>query len=131
MELGIIQKTWIQSLKDHPERQEKGILGYKSKNGNYFACCLGELHIIGCQMRNLPPPFNSEGILKDDNTFITLKDSYKEYGLKDERGSFDSIVTIHGKHYLSLAAMNDGDMTWPEIAKFIEENPEKIFTHSA
>lgn len=44
--LGPLQTKWIQSLRDHPERQLKGSLGNRYADGSYKACCLGEAGLI-------------------------------------------------------------------------------------
>lgn len=49
MELGTIQRAWVESLKAHPERKMTGRLGQR-EGLDYKACCLGELLVIGCPM---------------------------------------------------------------------------------
>ncbi len=129
MELGPIQKAWIKSLKEHPERQNKNFLGYILSSGEYKACCLGEIHIIGCKMRSLPIPFY-EGRIKDGECESTLIDSYKDYGLRSHTGYFDYEVEIKGIIYTSLTDMNDKGLTWPEIADYVEAHPENVFSES-
>lgn len=160
MELGPIQKAWVQSLREHPERQMRYVLG-KGTPDNYTACCLGELHIIGCKMLNKPLLFETQLHIKDcipiqvelDEKDLILQDedegdagilrtSYNYYGLHSPRGEIkfgndykeDERLpkTKDGgfRPMFSLAEMNDNDYTWAEIADYIEKYPEAIFTKS-
>lgn len=120
MELGKLQKKWVTSLKQHPERQIKGVLGKRKRSGFYQACCLGEAGLImgTCQ-------FNENGKLKEvsSNCDVNLEDSYSGIGLKNGDGKVDFNI--------SLAMLNDDkDHTWPEIAYLIEAAPELFFTKS-
>ena len=134
--LGKIQKAWIKSLRDHPDRQHKGSLGI-GNSGNYKACCLGELLITKCRIGKKKIPFSKRGILLDGKEGINcdfLDQSYKKLGLFDEEGWFYNDYNYYHKKnktlYNSLYEMNDGGVTWPEIADFVEQYPEKVFCKS-
>jgi hypothetical protein len=139
--LGPLQEMWLKSLEEHPERQIDGVLGRGSEK-QYFACCLGELHICACRINNLPLPFEdglivdildaSEEVKEKDNNNKVLTESYIKYGLSSSVGSISGGwrgsdgYTAHQ----SLASVNDSGVPWKEIAKFIRENPRKVFTKS-
>ena len=119
MELGPIQKQWIQSLKDHPERQYKHGLGVKISKDNYLACCLGELCIIAGTFQwsedgNLMTPYGD----KEYPTSI-----WRKLGLYNDAG-----ISRDGTTSLSL--MNDNGLSWPKIAEKVEENPSNYFKKS-
>jgi hypothetical protein len=133
MELGKIQKAWIASLRKHPERQMVNSLG-KGGPRDYKACCLGEYLITECRVKKKRTPFNN-GYLFDSsiNDTGSLCNSYERLGLSGRNGDFINSVSIkEGKisNHLSLATANDSGVTWPEIADFIEANPENVFTKS-
>lgn len=124
MELTKLQKFWLEQLKKHPMRQARGSLGYK-EGRRYKACCLGELHLCHFRLMKMKLPFREGNIVDGGTTYLTI--SHSKYGLKSHGGRLSKRVTIKGSEYGSLAEMNDGSMSWPEIAKFIEENPELVF----
>lgn len=144
MELGPLQKEWVQSLRDHPERQMSHSLGRKSEQGEgYKACCLGELHVIACRKKGVEP-FSNKGRIRDakpDNDeyqdpYAMLEASWEEYGLIDNSGRFLKAIepklelaNTH-KEITRLAQMNDSGYNWTEIADYIEKNPDNVFTKS-
>lgn len=128
LKLGKLQKAWIKSLKEHPERQMTKYLG-KGTPKNYTACCLGQLLITDCKLKKKRIPFNKEGHL-ENGTITSLQNSFKKYGLRDEEGIFEEFYTHGNFTYLGLADMNDYGLTWTEIADFVEENPDMVFTKS-
>jgi hypothetical protein len=116
---GPIQSKWLQSLKDHPERQMKFQLG-KGTPENYKACCLGELALIA-------------GIARFENGKLKSFDSYGNQslgGIKD----FEAIGSLGEAEFYyatpSLSLLNDSRISWPEIAKYVEENFDAYFTKS-
>lgn len=116
-EMGPLQKLWVKTLREHPERQYKGYLGYKNEKEEKY-CCLGQLHVLA----KGEAAFYSNNNVSDGVGLMVLNYSFSKYGLVSETGGIiDSLSN-------SLANMNDGDYTWPEIADFIEQNPEKVFT---
>lgn len=144
--IGPLQEKWLRQLELHPERKTKGILGKKNRKGNIKACCLGQALICLRRFEGGKAPFNERGKIvdvaknKDENT-ATLEYSYKKLGLRGEGGSFGGKIEDIEKgenayNIKSLADMNDESLngkpvfTWPDIAKFIRENPTVVFTKS-
>jgi hypothetical protein len=119
MKLGPLQKKWVKSLKENPDRQLKDRLGVRSGDG-YKACCLGEVAmILGICT------FDADGFMKIGSEYYDLTGHYHKMGLRDECGE------IADDPYNSLACLNDDrDHTWPEIAYLIESAPELFFTKS-
>lgn len=120
-ELGPVQRAWIKSLREHPERQAPGRLGKKVNDDEYTACCLGEGGLIA-------------GVCHWDGDRIRViggsrhslsNESYKALGLMGSCGETKDMVEEN-----SLANLNDRDVTWPEIADILEKNPHQYFTHA-
>ena len=130
MELGTLQKEWIKSLREHPERQGKRILGRRLDNDDYQACCLGELKMVDCRLNNFPLPFDEFGNIVDEKYSGILGASYQRYGLNSSTGIINGGFHFSTGFKPSLAEANDSGVSWKEIADFIEQNPEKVFTHS-
>lgn len=119
MKLGKIQKQWIKSLKENPERQGKNTLGLQQADGTYIACCLGELGIIAGVTH-----WNRGHLFSGSLARTLCKAHANKLGLVDEIGSStDPSVR-------ALANLNDNTHTWPEIAAVVEKNPELYFTKS-
>lgn len=119
---GPIQKKWLQSLEQHPERQMKKKLGIKFSDGTCQACCLGELGLIAgvCE-------WDERGVLTTTGAHHrenTLSEVYDRVGLRDAVGSGSDLRTY------SLANLNDRRMTWPEIAAEVRANPERYLVKS-
>jgi hypothetical protein len=137
MELGPVQKDWIKMLREHPERQHKNYLGFKIGDSENY-CCLGQLLVCYIKHNNLKEEnyFNEEGRLIDNPTDVGNShhypyDSYEKLGLFDSEGVFKvSSFFKSGQRFKSLSDANDSGATWPEIADFVEENPELVFTKS-
>jgi len=96
-------------------------------------CCLGQAVVTMKEFYGINPISKfinqEEGrILFDERSDTELDKSWKELGLYDCDGGFRNRESI--KPYASLVQMNDEGATWPEIADFIEENPEIVFTES-
>lgn len=137
MELGPIQKEWIKSLREHPERQMSGHLGAKSEDGkNYKACCLGEGL---CMLRRLegkdPLNFFEPGgrLLDNVEHNYLIPETADKLGLHDGKGQLKgevAYIQARGHRLYSLSSANDTGMTWPEIADFIEKYPDSVFTKS-
>src|ERR1041384_4820511 len=113
MELGPIQKAWVKSLREHPERQTTGMLGRKHGN-SYMACCLGELIITECRIKKRKFPFQTD-ILVDKSPTI-LFSSYERLGLISESGAARKLFGLSGdtQKFATLAAANDKGLTWPQ-----------------
>ncbi len=140
MELGPVQKAWIASLREHPERQTSDILG-KGTPEDYKACCLGELLVVEAKVLGHALPFTEDGIIYDGdsngefNDAECLANSYGRLGLKSGAGSLTETVALHlgtdkERRYHCLAGMNDHGVPWNEIADYIESDPENVFTKS-
>ena len=118
---GPIQQEWIQSLKDHPERQTKFKLGVGTPE-NYKACCLGELALIAGIAKF--KGYKIVSFRSDGSEISTGIADYETVGLRDPVGSCSLKSTD------SLALYNDELMSWPEIAQHVEKNFENYFTKS-
>lgn len=146
MELGPIQKKWLESLRAHPDRQGYGSLGMcKGGPGDYEACCLGEL-LITYRLENgesLEDVWGiTEGAVSDvtvlfdsDTSSGYLYRSYQTLGLNNEKGAFakdgqEASINYQGEEFESLSDMNDCYVSWPEIAKVVEANADLVFTKS-
>jgi hypothetical protein len=119
-------KEWIAYLRANPDKRIANTLG-RIENGELNrACCLGARHWLATKTNFAS---NCTIQLQDSNdSYKALWTSYKTYNLRGECGQLNGITIINGELYSSLAAMNDrGYMTWPEIADFIESNPDKVF----
>lgn len=120
-ELGPKQKTWIAALRSGKYKQGKAKLCTIDADGNKCYCCLG----VANDVLEL-------GILQ---TSAYLYNAYKELGLKDYDGEFININMLHPSRagfVSSLAELNDSlNYTFEQIADYIEQNPENVFSHSA
>lgn len=138
--IGPLQEFWLQQLEKHPNKQMRGFLGWGNAR-NYKACCLGEGAI--CTYRFKKKKFNHLFDVDEyrylnlggSSTYYTLPSEFvNQLGLYDMQGEIR--WTKHNEHnekasrYTSLADMNDRGVTWPEIAKFIRENPSLVFKES-
>lgn len=131
--LGPIQKEWIRRLRAHPERQQESALGTQKPDGTYTACCLGEGGLVagvchwGGHSKLCVPDPTAEG--EDQEGFLGYG-AYQALGLWNSRGGFHSPVVTPTESYTSLANMNDGGLTWPQIADYMEANPDNVFERS-
>ncbi len=124
MNLTEIQEKWLSELEAHPERQMKGSLGRKDKNGNIKCCCLGQ----ACLIINENAEWYNDSILESNHNRSAL--SWQDnaiLGLNSINGVLKETAFINNINYKSLVDMNDEGLTWPEIAKYIRENPENVF----
>lgn len=136
--LGPLQTAWVKFLRENPHLQFHGRLG-AVVDGEERYCCLGAgAKICGCESKRtkirgydeyqeiIAFSYNStfEPLLLPLPVVELLKLRYKTGELKETHRK--------GKRkYNSLTAMNDKGMTWPEIADYIEKNPENVFTGPA
>lgn len=130
MKLGEIQQKWVNSLREHPERQMTGCLGALNSVGTYNACCLGEALCVLARHEGKPLPFTEKNYIADNGDYYYLDSSFKKIGLRNEQGQFRGKINFNGNIIISLSQMNDNGTSWSEIADFIEGNPYEIFTHS-
>lgn len=124
MKLGPIQKAWVEGLRANAHLQCDSILGTVDEEGNILsACCLGFLHYTNTK--------ESESLyIRDELKTSSLGYSYEKYGLLDGIGSLKKpdIIGTHAR--TSLAIANDRGASWTEIADYIENNPDNVFTKS-
>jgi hypothetical protein len=122
-----VLELWLQTLEQFPERQTNGILG----NGQGKFCCLGQLcdlvydenekSVEGDADLGSVKKFGAE--LADTN----LPEEVIQFmGFADTIGG---IINPDVTDETRLAYMNDNAVPWPEIAKFIRENPDKVFVN--
>lgn len=138
-------KEWIQYLKDNPDKKYIGELGSIKNNDLEKACCLGARHWIEI---NDPDTIFSDGSIRLTETverlhhitkqpfnkleecFGTLIGVYKPYNLRNAHGFLLNPVVKDGTSFRSLIDMNDSrKWTWPEIAEYIENNPDNVFVN--
>lgn len=135
MELGIIQTAWVEYLEANPELKGAGWLGKETPDGWKY-CCIGGLLMsecarLGTQPKHYYPNGIQDAMYLTQNFSVSWLEYYEQYGLNDGMGLFTNITAYEGHLYTSLADMNDCKrLTWPQIAKFIRENPEIVFTKS-
>lgn len=130
-QLGPLQEEWLRCLESGEFKQTKGLLcGNPDSKGVCRNCCLG----VACVVAEV----NDVGI---DATWSTLTGVWswdtnsgflppkviQAMGFNNRRGG----LTIEFDGYLSLAAANDGGVTFAEIAAFVRKHPEAVFTGPA
>ena len=115
-------ELWLTTLEQYPERQTDGYL----KRANGQMCCLGQL----CDLLY----DENEIKLSDSGEYYLYCDEYSYEVLPMEIVEFMGFIDVFGglkngdpNFFSSLADMNDLSTSWPEIAKFIRENPDKVF----
>lgn len=123
-----VKSAWIYALKSGKYKQGKrSLLTIDPKTGEQCFCLLGVLtdlyHTImergqwdrTSTLIDGETPFITDGSSMD---FITLPKAVMDWaGLR----SFNPVIALDGKR-LSLAQLNDGNLTFPELAKIVEEN---------
>lgn len=142
MELGPIQKQWVADLRAHGARQGVGVLGQKNAEGNWSRmCCLGQLHLTACEMNGgevaLTPKDFMHTLSPTGKRDIGELHNYKDYGLRSSLGVLEKSVKSGDIEYFeegtlgywtSLAEFNDEGVSWANIARYIEEHPDNVFT---
>lgn len=129
-EMGPLQKAWVQSLREHPERQIQNLLGQR-EGDDYKACCLGEALMCAHRMGIRPSsPFIDDHITSGYYGAVLNVDDYQMLGLRGSTGEISEKILGHRFPYSSLTSMNDTNVPWPDIANFIEKHPEAVFTKS-
>lgn len=109
LELGPIQKQWVAALRSGEYPQGRSFMVC---NGKY--CCLG----VAAKCFGL-----------DHDRFYLTNKSWELLGLRDSDGAL-AIADIFETPHVSLARMNDKGVPFAEIADYIEQNPDLVFTHS-
>lgn len=133
--LGPNQEIWIQALESGKYPQ-----GKRNLNNNGRFCCLG----VACEIfshdlrlkRTSALPFFSQDYSDVAISYANEEDPepcfslapisvVRKLALIDEAGHINDYL-----EYASLASMNDNGLKFAAIAKFIRENPEKVFTET-
>jgi hypothetical protein len=115
MELGINQKIWVETLKSGKYNQCTERLCSTDYKGNKSYCCLG----LAVELFPSLVPINDTNLCGAEFKAVL--------GLRSWNGDFD----INGNVELyNLAMMNDSGKTFQQIAEFIEQNPELVFSKS-
>ncbi len=122
MELGPLQKKWIEALRSGKYQQGKGMLN----RGDQY-CCLG----VACEVLGLPKgpiDYINKMLYIDDeapnevHTVFMPGNSWKKLGLFNYNGapsnSYDD----------SLVGLNDKGLTFEQIADILEKKPEVYFS---
>lgn len=120
--IGPLQEEWLQTLEQHPERQQMCSLG--SGTIDHYKCCvLGLFGLLSgsCVFENgrLYDAGGEEFHKIPDNLFTSLSLSWKKLGLYGAMGNTKLGVTGE-----TLAFYNDSGKTFPEIAAIIRANPD-------
>lgn len=113
MELGANQKLWVEALKSGKYSQCTGLLFRLDEDGNKSYCCLG----VATELFPSLLPRNIENLYGSEYNSIL--------GLRGWNGDFE-IDNVNE----CLATMNDSGKTFQEIAQFIENNADIVFSHS-
>jgi hypothetical protein len=113
MELGPMQQKFVDALRSGEYTQ--GRLQLYNKNSDSY-CCLGVANVV-CDLK--------------ESSDIFLDNTYEQLGLRNRYGSLHKDIYVNTLKYVSLLEMNDtGQMSFKDIANFIEGNPELVFTRS-
>ena len=128
MELGPKQKQWLEDLPKF--KKTKGVLCC----GDAF-CCLG----VYLHTQNDKPWVSTGGGKYGVRVGGLLQDAalprgeWIALGLRSEVGDFSSPIKAGRGYYKCLADLNDNGpfRTHAQVAKFIREHKDKIFTRSA
>ncbi len=112
MKLGPKQKKWIKALKSGKYKQCK----HQLCNGVGY-CCLG----VANEVLDL-----------NEVSSTCLSGSFKSIGLRSGFGLFSEQYQFPRgpRTYSNLTELNDNGISFIEIADFIENNPELVFTRS-
>jgi hypothetical protein len=117
-------ELWLTTLEQHPERQTTTFLG-KTK-GEF--CCLGQLCHLLYDEDEITTSKDGEFYFygSDYDNELLPKEIVEFMHFYGNAGDLEEDKESDDRKY-SLADMNDSYVTWPDIAKFIRENPEKVF----
>lgn len=124
------QEKWLQALESGEFRQTTGVL-VKNDNDVLSYCCLG----VGAEICGILKKADCSAFIYNQDktdTVIEIKNelhygSYQLLGLTNEDGSLKEDAIISNKPYASLVAMNDGGLTFAQIAAYIRANPDNVF----
>ena len=143
-------QNWLKYLTDYPEKQGYCMLGLVDRETKEIvqACCLGAyIYTAKCKTLSFSPSRlrdeESRLAIVDEYSVVHLASSYMELHLRSAGGMLSETITIPLLHEYfpaweasddntlpeSLADLNDQGGTWPQIAKFINDHPERVFVH--
>lgn len=126
-----LQLQWLEYLEDHPEQQTTGTLGRVIKEKEYF-CCLGAgAKVCGVKYQKATPIHEATALEFGPEKCIDYLSPEVQMKLKLRgiEGQLKLPITLSffEEKMSSLAEMNDKEVSWPEIAKYIRENPYNVF----
>lgn len=124
--LGPLQEYWVTQLEKYPEKQLTGRLFEGTSSKDYKACCLGEA--ILCVNRVNKKKIWSTEIIQQEMELVLTQNTIEKYGFYSKRGKFKNNNFKYLKYNNSLASLNDGGFTWPEIPAIIRRNPANVFS---
>ena len=140
MELGPKQKEWVEALRSGKYEQGKSFLHTRSSK----FCCLGIACDISKERLGLVVGHFGDSVTYTGMDCFLPHCVIEDLRLNGDGGYFIDRATMNdpqGGALLalfkgigecdSLADANDKDATFPEIADFIESNPELVFTGPA
>ena len=131
MELTQIQKDWLKALRSGEYNQGRNRLktAYDDPLKPTCYCCLGVANELltnksTSDTRLSQPSFEELGLSSSTGDFST-----KNLHFRKDQHEID-IEDILSYHHYTLASLNDElKWTFPQIADFIEDNVEHIFTN--
>lgn len=130
MELGPIQKRWIEELRSGRFKQGKEKLCRDPGDGVLRYCCLGVLcYVMSGKPNESEDAVVEEGVLGVDYMWCGKDDVLPE-SIMVEAGLHSDQGDACDDHR-SLVAKNDAGWTFQEIADELEEHPERYFERSA
>lgn len=125
------QLQWLDDLESGKFEQGKCYLHVYSDGNDDKFCCLG----VACFRFSSIKPSKSGGVaFYDSGCHYPTEEAVKILHLKDRVGTFRNEAKIDAMHagtmiINALTEMNDSGFTFKEIAKYIRENPENVFTN--
>ncbi len=128
-----IQLAWLAAIESDEFNQ--GTCKLTSVNGTeQFHCCLGVACVVYNRMNDALKLVVNDiktAIVYDHQAFYAPWRVVEALRLRDEKGKFAEEVTLvynsEPHLYISLADMNDGGLSFKEIANYIRQNPENVF----
>jgi hypothetical protein len=127
--LGPLQQKWVNYLKRNGHKQGEGSLGYVDREGQKKMCCLGAAGyaiLKTCHWHKGSLCDDTKEDLDDYSPSGYLSFSYTKLGLYSEAGEIKG--DKHWEDPNTLAGLNDDNVSWYEIACYIEAAPELFFS---
>lgn len=141
-----IAEKWVKALRSKKYAQGKKVLKYKSPRGVIRHCCLGvlcELYQQDRRAKKMKPakteyfvpdggyydkgvPLNSK-IYQFSYSANTLPDCVMRWAdMRTDDGNLGDRVYFNGEEHSDLASLNDGGVSFSEIADVIENNVKSL-----